>query len=123
MDTPDLLPCPFCGGDDVQYNVHRTFGGKWSWPSAICTACHTSIAIGGDYPTKDTALRAIRARWNGVREGADVKSGLHNCLNCRWLEEDTDALPVCACPRNIGDMGKDGQCAGFAWSEGKETEA
>lgn len=57
-DTPDLLPCPFCGGEAKIFRIdgHALF-------CAYCVDCDTN---GGHYFTEEDAIAA----WNR-RDGDD----------------------------------------------------
>jgi len=55
---PELLPCPFCGCEDIEVtqNTQSDYMSGWYW-TVGCTACEAEFAVSTE------AADAI-ARWN-----------------------------------------------------------
>ena len=84
----ELLPCPFCGGDDVNMGVRPHFReGKGNGWTVLCADCGGSIGYierhdGHFYAEYDTKSEAIAA-WNSRAERTCKQSRLFNLV---WSE-------------------------------------
>jgi Lar family restriction alleviation protein len=65
MSERELLPCPFCGGNDVAISVDENQGNKWG--SAVCFSCSAvgpEVRTGYEtYPEASWRAEAA-AEWN-----------------------------------------------------------
>ena len=70
MTTPELLPCPFCGGDA---DIWRASGERTAW---VACMGRCSVLVSKEYTTDAEAIAAwntrapdLRARFDAIREG------------------------------------------------------
>ena len=93
-----LLPCPLCGGNDIQIDEMESFWDKneTSW-RALCINCIAETA--GD--TKEQAIAAWNRRTDHIRDttkmvsNADCIRGMSDEELARWLVDATVCERVC----------------------------
>ena len=68
MDTPALLPCPFCGATDDDNDLRRVIDGEWENCWIECDKCGAQGPHVAMQPAKnladDEASAAAAAAWN-----------------------------------------------------------
>ena len=79
MNSPNLKPCPFCGGEaDIAKGTDRL--GYW-WVKAYCRVCRAGISDSynpkRDWIYQEDAMQSVVAAWNRRSEAGkeDANAG------------------------------------------------
>lgn len=95
--TPELLPCPFCGGSAEIITTHIASGIEFA--EAVCRRCYAAVHSNGEFATEEEASMSAAQGWNHRVErtchyvGDEISGG---CSECRgWLDLACAYCPSC----------------------------
>lgn len=77
-----LLPCPFCGSDDIDESFSLGYAGGDKSNPLVATGCMECSATGPDYPTTEKAIAAWNKRaseWVSVETAKELEQVLTAC--------------------------------------------
>lgn len=106
----ELLPCPFCGDEDVEVLPGPSVGGTCLY-MAVCHACGAE----GPYTVKGErhALKLWNDRWDGAERIRQLEEALRPFAGyCRQIQHGATE-PCGKCPECLA-------CAALAWPGSEE---
>lgn len=110
MQTPKLLPCPFCGGKrptlyDLSDRIYPRF-------SIICNKCLAHMVVGGDSfllasgDTRENLKKWIVGEWNRRAPATPQPKQRRDCRKCAHYRASSDGIDHAWCAK----CGPDYEC-------------